>query len=175
MQTRRLVDGTNVRLTQGTGSAKFLAEIDLVYDAIKSVQMLRQAAQKSATQEEAPVKSAEQSEDILELKPAEGEQPTADSVPIVQEADPAAVPEVPADVGQQPVVTNDQTPVALYAQMQSILETLKKVDPQSPLADMLSTIIGYQRLPFRELLKKYGPKGPLARIQEILDTDVIQA
>ena len=101
----------------------------------------------------------------------------AEENPTDQESVPTLKPEK-----DQSLALTESTPIAattlpltrteVYSQLHKLVATLKKVDPQSPIASLLDLILSYEGLSFHEMISKYDRKGALRRIQEILEQDL---
>ncbi|MCY4413595.1 MAG: type VI secretion system protein TssA [Alphaproteobacteria bacterium] len=94
--------------------------------------------------------------------------------------EPSSQDQVEQELKKAPPVTEDpvvevvsgETRHTLYKQLRGLVQHLKTVDPQSPIAGLLEKILLYETYSFEDIVSKYGKKGALRRVKEILEEDL---
>ena len=156
---------------------QFHAEMENIRDGLAYMKVIRQQAQEKKSKESEKTLE-EKAEELPKPRPAPEEPPLPPQ--------PEETPEEPATPQLQPEPVSTPVPVPeptvtpaaipltrteVYGQLHKLVNTLQSVDPQSPIAMLLSKILAYEGLSFHEMIAKYDKKGTLRRVQELLDQD----
>lgn len=163
----------------------FYAEMENIRDGLAYMKSIRQKAQEKKAQE-AEKTLEEKAEELPKPRPdPEPENTAPQAAPEEKEPEPQVAPQLEPEPAQTtPVSVPEPAPITLstipltrtevYGQLRKLVNTLHKVDPQSPISMLLSKILEYEGLSFHEMIAKYDKKGALRRVQELLDQDLGQ-
>lgn len=155
----------------------FYTEMENIREGLAYMKDLRVKFQEKRAQE-AEKTPEEKAEELPKPRPdPEQEAPP----PAPEETPEPAAPQLEPEPPEATVSLPEQAPVTaatipltrseVYGQLHKLVATLHKVDPQSPIAMLLSKILAYEGLSFHEMITKYDKKGALRRVQELLDQD----
>lgn len=174
------------KITQdGVSFSLLYNEIDKGLDAVNSIELIKkEAKQKKELQQKEQAAAPEEVVKEEEVAPQEDLEQKGLEAKEVESQEPAhnkpAEDVVEEEIVLQEVVESREnikeemmTSAQVYERVRHLLQTLNTSDPQNPIADLLLLVLNYQRLPFRDLIKKYAPKGALSRVHSILEQDVV--